>query len=1050
MAGSIDRFLDRALKIRAGEGSKVGFMALYAANAIGAVVVGRTVRDTLFLGDGSHTKNDLPLMYIVNSIAVALMSWAYARVADGVRRDRLNAMVASVWAVVMLGFFGAASIFPKSTAPVLYVAVEAMGSLVVIQFWTFAQDVFTSREAKRLFPLISAGGQAANVIYGFLASSLSKTVSAESLLVLCALNLVACAILAVYIAKRFGGASAPSTPRGRQVDRSSTASKGFKALATPHLVTIALIGVISAVAVNLVDYEFKAAAESQFSVDKKAMGAYFGKFYGICGALALALQMGLTGRILERFGILASLLPLPVGLMLGSTFAWLFPSGWTTSLAKGSDSIFRYTLNDASMQLLYVPVPTHQRGRAKALIDGMLKPLAGVVAGLMLVMLGHGPKQFQRHPAPAPVVAQKEAAPAEQTPEGAAVEGATDSVEEDDSAPGTNALAVPPPQPAVQGSPVPAPVVKKNHMPKAFRSAGEAVKRAHEAALAAGRVAPPDGITTTLILLLGGGWVILLWRGRREYVASLLETLQKRRLDLQSAPMNADQATADAIARILKSNDALQILNALELLQHVQGHDFGPLVAELLDHRISSVRAAAADHLAAHADGRYAEKVRERLNDGDPWCVASAIGAICALEKEKALPLVKPFLKDPRPAIRAAAVVGLVRNCGINGILEAADELKRQLNAPSTVERELAASVLGALSVPTFYDALLRFLDDPSPNVRRAAMNAAGRLKSPELIAPLVRLLGRRDSARDAAKALVAFGSGVESTLGRALHDESFTLDVRRAIPAVLGRIGTKEAADVLQSTLSTQDPPMRAAAARGLARLMRRRTDIVVRREEIMKAVGFEISHAEHLGDIQVALALPTVDRTAPLQLGRGRGSGALLALALVEERDRSVQRAIVLLELLHPNAGLDLVADNLRSDSPARRANAVEVLDNTVQEDLKKRLLQLVEDRMMRPPPPVRTPDKWLAELLTGPHAWIAACAAQVALERQVQGLATPLQQGLTSPVPYLREACATALARLSPAEARTLLVPLKQDPARSVRRFAEFFLTPLPASA
>ena len=115
MAGTMDRVLDRALKIRVGEGPKVAFMAMYAANAIGAVVVGRTVRDTLFLAD--RTRDDLPLMYIINSIAVALLSWGYARIADGMRRDRLNALVAAGWGVVMVAFYGAATVSTKTTAP---------------------------------------------------------------------------------------------------------------------------------------------------------------------------------------------------------------------------------------------------------------------------------------------------------------------------------------------------------------------------------------------------------------------------------------------------------------------------------------------------------------------------------------------------------------------------------------------------------------------------------------------------------------------------------------------------------------------------------------------------------------------------------------------------------------------------------------------------------------------------------------------------------------------------------------------------------------------
>ena len=59
--------------------------------------------------------------------------------------------------------------------------------------------------------------------------------------------------------------------------------------------------------------------------------------------------------------------------------------------------------------------------------------------------------------------------------------------------------------------------------------------------------------------------------------------------------------TADAIAKVLDSPDTLAVLHALEMLEALPGRDFGPRVATLLDHPISSVRAAAARHNAPPA-----------------------------------------------------------------------------------------------------------------------------------------------------------------------------------------------------------------------------------------------------------------------------------------------------------------------------------------------------------------------------------------------------------------------------------------------------------------
>src|SRR2546428_571210 len=106
MAGRIARALEAGLRIRPGEQRRVALMSLYAANAIGAVVVGHSVRDALYLAN--RPARGLAGMYIWSSLAIVLVSWMYARIADRVPRGLLNAasalgcaaLAAAFWAVL--------------------------------------------------------------------------------------------------------------------------------------------------------------------------------------------------------------------------------------------------------------------------------------------------------------------------------------------------------------------------------------------------------------------------------------------------------------------------------------------------------------------------------------------------------------------------------------------------------------------------------------------------------------------------------------------------------------------------------------------------------------------------------------------------------------------------------------------------------------------------------------------------------------------------------------------------------------------------------------
>src|SRR6267142_6368589 len=586
MPGRLERALEAGLRIRPGEQRRTAIMAGYAASAIGAVVVGHSVRDALYLTHG--TARGLSWLYVLSSAAIVAVSYGYVRVADKVPRGALNAVSAASCAAICASFWALIHADVGGWVyPALYVFVEAMGSLVVIQFWTMASDVFHAREAKRLF--------------GLLVSGYARRIGAPNLLWLMVVQLASCALLARAGARLISTAPLIAGRRARRtVPVLSRAGLAF--LGNRHLILVAGVAAVSAAAVTVVDFQFKLAAASVLRQNELA--GYFGRFYGICGGIALAVQIWITGRLLERYGILASLLPLPAGLALGSGFSAAMPNPglFVASLAKGSDTIFRYTINDASMQLLYVPVQPSVRGRAKAFIDGILKPTAIALTGVVLL--------FYK-------------------------------------------------QSFGKGRPL-----------------------------------------TLAVLLLVALWILLLLRARREYVRGLVESLERRHLDLHAAPL---AATSEATVRTLRAalkGDAPTALHAIALLQHVPGVDFSAELRELLAHADPRIRAGALERLGEARALAAHEQMRALLSDPDHQVRAAALAAVCAIEQEQAIPTVLPFLQAPEVAVvRAAAAAALIQHAGLDGVLAAAEPLGALLCAADQSDRAAAAEALGNIGV---------------------------------------------------------------------------------------------------------------------------------------------------------------------------------------------------------------------------------------------------------------------------------------------------------------------------------------------------------------
>ena len=101
--GSVGSFLGAALRVRPGEGRQVTLMFFFLMCIVSAFILGRTVRDTLFLHRVDVDR--LPFMYMVVAVSVAVVSYGYSHIADKLRRDLLIERSLTVFAGFLAGIW---------------------------------------------------------------------------------------------------------------------------------------------------------------------------------------------------------------------------------------------------------------------------------------------------------------------------------------------------------------------------------------------------------------------------------------------------------------------------------------------------------------------------------------------------------------------------------------------------------------------------------------------------------------------------------------------------------------------------------------------------------------------------------------------------------------------------------------------------------------------------------------------------------------------------------------------------------------------------------
>jgi ATP:ADP antiporter, AAA family len=354
---------------------------------ISSAVIGKIARDSLFLARFRAVQ--LPYADIASGVLVGFVVTSYLRIGRHVSLRGLLVGSQLFFAANCILFWALAHYYhPLWLLPVFYVWVGMFAVLAPTQVWTLANYLLTTREAKRVFGFVAAGGILGWIFAGFISKSAAHSFGAESLVLAMPPLLIVSAVL-MSVAR--------STTRGRLTDSeepgagvAGTGQKDFSGsirlvFSSPYLRAIAAVICISSFVTTFTGWQFKAIAKETLT-NKDMLASFFGEFYFYAGVLALAFQFLFTTRLLRRFGIGTMLFLLPAVVLVGS--AGLLVSGTLTAafLLKGSDQVLRYSIDRATVELLYLPLSARLKLQAKWFIDTVVWRFGDGLAGIFVLI----------------------------------------------------------------------------------------------------------------------------------------------------------------------------------------------------------------------------------------------------------------------------------------------------------------------------------------------------------------------------------------------------------------------------------------------------------------------------------------------------------------------------------------------------------------------------------------------------------------------------------------------------------------------------------------
>jgi AAA family ATP:ADP antiporter len=259
------------------------------------------------------------------------------------------------------------------------------------------------------------------------------------------------------------------------------------------------------------------------------------------------------------------------------------------------------------------------------------------------------------------------------------------------------------------------------------------------------------------------------------------------------------------------------------------------------------------------------------------------------------------------------------------------DKLMKLSKSHRQDDRTLAAKLLVKHTDQRTLFMLLELLRDPDSRVRFEALKTARKVQRPETWSLLIEMLGSPLYGHHAAAALRAAGPRALNALEAAFHKSGQSETVMLRIVQIMGGIRGHEALHLLWKKADYPDKKI----VRQILYALRYVNHRPEGREAtmVMELVEMEISKA-----IWNLAALQELPRTPEMQF---------LREALEEEVTQNHEQIFMLLSILYDPESVELVRQNISSGDHESIAFALELLDLFIDQELKPKLLPLLDDK-------------------------------------------------------------------------------------------------------
>jgi len=397
----LDRFLTR-IGIRNEEKSVTAL--LFSNMFLSGITLGmiRVCAYTLFLSRFESKQLALIaiLLAVTGTLMTLLIDWL-------TRYLSVRGYLFTILGFILFGLLAFRSLLSVGESPWLIFALplwfELAYMLYSLEFTSLMARLLNVRQTKRLAALVRSGEFLAEMVAGLSIVVLLKYIEVADLLIVASL-----ATLGVFliVQRTVSAFEQKLTLTSEDLAPQEQKGNGFGTLIRqPYVRFICICETAYLFAYFFLDIAFYEYTSAQLT-DQRELAAFLGQFFALAAFLTMIFMVFLFAPFLRRLGVLAGVVAFPIVVAAGSAVLSLMEFSnlpltlifIVMVLTNGSRFILQSSVWRPSIAILFQVLPDRQRALGTSLIEGIIDPLAGGIAGICLYLLtdylGWQPHQF--------------------------------------------------------------------------------------------------------------------------------------------------------------------------------------------------------------------------------------------------------------------------------------------------------------------------------------------------------------------------------------------------------------------------------------------------------------------------------------------------------------------------------------------------------------------------------------------------------------------------------------------------------------------------------